>query len=487
MLWAWGSILIRSGLILGAAELLRRCSSKLAPRDRHRIILAAFLLLLLWPLLSALLPEIPVPLHISGASDGTVTVEQTITGLKGHLQHSSTGDWILTIWLAGVVVALVPIVLSHFNVHRLSRRAYSLQSETWEQALAEECSRLGLRRQPILLLYPGRIVPFTFSLRHPRILLPEDWRRWTPIRQRAVLVHELAHIKRRDLLWQFLANLTSAFWWMQPLCWWNRWNLRRESERASDALVVQSGILPSDYARELLEIAQSFAGSKEWSTGAIAMVRRGELEGRLYAILGQPTTGVRRLPLAPLAALTLLTVAASALTIFPEPSLYPGGYNMKHTLMAGLLVSAGLSATALGGPISDPNAAANAHNPVPFHNGVPGQNVATKDNHATETQQAPPKTIRVGGNVAQNNLMYKVQPVYPASAKAAHIQGTVDLKVTISNEGVPEDLQVVSSPSDDLTQSAMDAVRQWRYRPTLLNGNPVAVVTDVMVNYTLSK
>jgi periplasmic protein TonB len=97
------------------------------------------------------------------------------------------------------------------------------------------------------------------------------------------------------------------------------------------------------------------------------------------------------------------------------------------------------------------------------------------------------RRLRVGGTLAESNLIKKVQPVYPASAKAAGIQGTVDLEVAISKGGVPEDIRVVSSPSDDLMQSALEAVRQWRYRPTLLNGAPVEIVTDVIVNYTLSR
>lgn len=204
------------------------------------------------------------------------------------------------------------------------------------------------------------------------------------------------------------------------------------------------------------------------------MARRGELEGRLYAILGPPQVALRRLPLAAIAALMALTLAASAVTIFPEQSSLPGGYNMKRTLISGLLVSAGLSAATIGGSAFDAKAAS------------PGREVDTKNTRTADTQPSDQKVVRVGGNIAAANLVKKVQPVYPASAKSAKIQGTVELEVRISKEGVPEDLRVVSSPSDDLAQSALDAVRQWRYRPTLLNGNPVAIITDVMVNYTLS-
>jgi len=97
-----------------------------------------------------------------------------------------------------------------------------------------------------------------------------------------------------------------------------------------------------------------------------------------------------------------------------------------------------------------------------------------------------PKHLRVGGKVAESNLTVKVPPVYPASAKQAHIQGTVKLDLTITQEGVPQDLRVVSSPSDDLSESALEAVQQWRYRPVLLNGQPVEIETIVVVNYTLA-
>ena len=94
--------------------------------------------------------------------------------------------------------------------------------------------------------------------------------------------------------------------------------------------------------------------------------------------------------------------------------------------------------------------------------------------------------MEVGPNVAEKNLIRKVQPVYPAGPKANHIQGEVDLEMVISKEGVPLDIRVVSSPDDELTQSALEAVRQWRYRPTLWNGNPIETVTKVTVNYTLT-
>jgi protein TonB len=95
-----------------------------------------------------------------------------------------------------------------------------------------------------------------------------------------------------------------------------------------------------------------------------------------------------------------------------------------------------------------------------------------------------PERIVVGGNVQAAKMVRMVQPVYPAIAKAARIQGTVVLHAIISKDGVVEQLTYVSGPAL-LVQSAMDAVKQWQYQPTLLNGQPVEVDTVITVIFTL--
>jgi protein TonB len=95
-----------------------------------------------------------------------------------------------------------------------------------------------------------------------------------------------------------------------------------------------------------------------------------------------------------------------------------------------------------------------------------------------------PSRIRVGGNVAQANLIHMVNPQYPAIAKTAHISGTILLHAIIGKDGTVQNLQYISGPPL-LMQSAMDAVKQWRYKPTLLNGDPVDVDTTISVVFTL--
>jgi protein TonB len=97
---------------------------------------------------------------------------------------------------------------------------------------------------------------------------------------------------------------------------------------------------------------------------------------------------------------------------------------------------------------------------------------------------APPKKLSISSGVMAGNLLDKVIPQYPAIAKAARIQGTVVLQATISKAGSITNLRVISGPPM-LQQAAMDAVRSWRYRPYLLNGDPVEVETTVNVVFNL--
>ena len=99
---------------------------------------------------------------------------------------------------------------------------------------------------------------------------------------------------------------------------------------------------------------------------------------------------------------------------------------------------------------------------------------------------AEDQVIRIGGNVQQANLMSKVTPVYPPQAKQDRVQGTVQLQVVIDKEGHVAEVSVLAGP-DVLVASAVEAVKQWVYRPTLLNGEPVKVQTTVDVNYTLAQ
>jgi protein TonB len=101
-----------------------------------------------------------------------------------------------------------------------------------------------------------------------------------------------------------------------------------------------------------------------------------------------------------------------------------------------------------------------------------------------DTSAGPPKQIRVGGNAQAANLIQKVQPIYPAEAKLNHIQGIVRFTATIGKDGTVKNLDLVMG-DPILAAAAREAVQKWIYKPTLLNGDPVVVVTQIDVNFTL--
>ena len=106
--------------------------------------------------------------------------------------------------------------------------------------------------------------------------------------------------------------------------------------------------------------------------------------------------------------------------------------------------------------------------------------------NAPKVQAAVPKKVNISGGVAAGMLLQKTIPVYPPIAKAARVSGTVVLQAVISKSGTIENLKVISGPAM-LQGAAQDAVRSWRYRPYLLNDEPVEVRTTINIIFTLAR
>lgn len=115
-----------------------------------------------------------------------------------------------------------------------------------------------------------------------------------------------------------------------------------------------------------------------------------------------------------------------------------------------------------------------------------GMHVVAGSAAENNTPSKAPKQISVSADVMAADLVNKVIPVYPEEAKKARIQGTVVLSAVVGKDGNVQSLRVLSGPNQ-LQQSALDAVRQWTYKPYLLNGDPIEVKTTVNVVYSLGK
>jgi beta-lactamase regulating signal transducer with metallopeptidase domain len=225
------------------------------------------------------------------------------------------GTTLLFVWSVVALALVARLGHGAYAVRRIVRRARPLEHPDWQAPLYEIADRLGLDAAPRLLRSEDVSMPFAAGLATPTIVLPAESDEWTADRRSAVLIHELGHIRRRDLLGHTLARIACVLYWFHPLVWTAARRLRAESERACDDLTLIFGTRPSDYAEHLLDIVTNVRGRATPSM-ALAMAHRKEFEGRMLAILDPELR--RRAPsrvqaaalVGTLSALTLLVGAA---------------------------------------------------------------------------------------------------------------------------------------------------------------------------------
>jgi beta-lactamase regulating signal transducer with metallopeptidase domain len=228
------------------------------------------------------------------------------------------GQWVLIIWLAGIIISLGRFLVGIVAVWSLSRRADEITDPAWNDLSRDISRQLGLPRRVSLLKSPGIAMPQTWGTLRPAILLPVDADDWPRERRHVVLMHELAHVKRKDCLTQAMAQVACALYWFNPLVWIAARRLRMERELACDDHVLGTGTRASDYADLLLETARSLRSGSCSSLTAVAMARQSQLEGRLLAILDPSLNrkGLNRIG-------SSLVVLSLALIILPLASLRP--------------------------------------------------------------------------------------------------------------------------------------------------------------------
>lgn len=191
---------------------------------------------------------------------------------------------LVTVWALGVLAVLLSWAADRVRLAGIERCAGRFGEGTVRQTAARAARRLGLRREPRLLLGGPGDVPMTWGVLNGRVLLPEGADRWEPRRLEDVLVHELAHVRRHDCAAQSLARLACAVHWFNPLVWLAAARMRRERELAADDLVVGSGADPSAYAHDLVALARSLGRRVPPPRAALPIVFPGRLRERLLAV-----------------------------------------------------------------------------------------------------------------------------------------------------------------------------------------------------------
>jgi beta-lactamase regulating signal transducer with metallopeptidase domain len=188
-------------------------------------------------------------------------------------------------WIVGVLGTVLPLAVGMLAAGRLARRARPLDEEDWKSLTADSHRSLLLKYRVQLLQSATSTMPMTWGLWRSVVLLPDDAESWPTEKRRAVLLHELAHVKRRDCLTHAVARLAFALHWFNPVAWLALRRLRIERERACDDLVLTAGSRPSDYAGHLVHIARTMRRPTLASAAAITMAKGSHLEGRVLAIL----------------------------------------------------------------------------------------------------------------------------------------------------------------------------------------------------------
>jgi beta-lactamase regulating signal transducer with metallopeptidase domain/protocatechuate 3,4-dioxygenase beta subunit len=185
-------------------------------------------------------------------------------------------------WALGALLAGGPAFVGIVRNAIRRRRSPEIADAEWAGLLGGLAGALGIRRRVELRASPAAAVPVTWGVFRPVILVPASGLGWPEPMRRVVLLHELAHVARRDVGFLMIGRLAASAFWFHPLAWYALRRLRIECEHAADDLVVRAGVPRTDYAGKLVELARSLRGTPP--AMAVPMARKTTLEHRVMAI-----------------------------------------------------------------------------------------------------------------------------------------------------------------------------------------------------------
>ncbi len=483
------------------------------------------------PATTPLLLENPVtsapasPQHPSGR--GTLA-HSTGAGGSTSGQAASASSLVAVLWLAGLFVSAGTLIAGLVRVRRIAARATSVQDTRWLQVLDTVAERYGLTREIVIARTDSADLLATWGILRPQVLVPRHAPDWTLDRVRVVLSHELAHIRRHDWLVQMVAEALRAILWFNPLMWMMCARLRRESEQACDDEVLNVGVGGREYAAHLIELARQCRRPGFPWVSAMPMAHPSTLERRIAAMLNPRLD--RRVPSWPVLAtlgvlLLMVTLPVAALRARqggPTP-LSGTIYDVTGAVLPGVevaLVDANdarwVATSKAAGRFELPPVGPGKYvlevtlpgfrtlrqefelrdkrdwdRAVTLQVGDLRETVVVRETRpAGATAQArtsgEPERVRVGGNIRAPRKVRDVRPVYPASMRDAGLTGVVPVEALIGSDGAVSSVRVLSAQvHPDFAIAAVDAVRQWRFTPTLLNGAPVEVVMTVSITFEM--
>ncbi|HEV2578593.1 MAG TPA: M56 family metallopeptidase [Acidobacteriaceae bacterium] len=429
------------------AVLAARITASAGPRTQHRIWVTALIL-------EALLPACAFGPSLRGmllsfmhSAHSRVTTQTTLLGVTAPAPGSPhlvalAESVALVAYIAASLYFAVRLAVRLHRTRALRHTAQPIVLTGEPLALWNRCARIFGIDDAHLAASAHVVGPSTIGIRRRTILVPPTLLTSISCEDlAAALAHEFAHMRRRDfarnLLYEFIA-LPIAW---HPLLWLTRLRIAESREMVCDEIAARATHGATRYAHSLLRLAESFSRPTPAATlHAIGILDANVLERRVMKL------------------------------------------TRIHSITAVSRRAAIIAAVALG--IATCASAMSLRLEVPTSAILSAHTVSPAPAFIASGSQQPDGPIRVAGGIAAGQIISKVDPIYPPIARAAGIAGAVVLHAIIGADGTIQQLAVISGPPM-LVGSAMDAVRQWVYKPYLLNGEPVKVDTTITVNYSL--
>lgn len=435
---AFGQLLVLIAATELGLRLLRPTSARLRLACWRLAIIAGLLL----PLLSVR------EVH-RVAVDGATFTLQLDTTTRGTLAAAFARVWMsqLSSWLiaataqlpwlllAGIVARAAWLSLGFARLSRLRAESHAIGVSTAATLDLDTLMHTLAAPHTEVRWHDAVTQPITFGLFRPLILLPRRLVDLPPTAQRAIICHELLHVARRDWAWTLAEEALQTLLWWHPAIWWALAQIQLQREEIIDAQVVAITAARQPYMHALMAFADATPPVRPVAAPVVPFIRRRHLAARLQQL-------VQEVPMSRLR----LTSAAFALTA---------------------LIAATSWATVSALPLQTETPAAAQDKPASADKPAPGD----KPLDARKLGMKP-------------KILKQVKADYPQDAKDAKVQGNVDVEIRIAKDGTVAETKVVKSiPA--LDKAAVDAVKQWKFEPTLLNGKPVEVMATMTIRFAL--
>lgn len=413
---------LQTGILILVGGLLAWISRLRAPGGLHlywRLLLAGCLILAFQPGVPESLPD-PVP---GPAFVETVFTASPVENIQAR-PVANLYPWLGGLLVSGILLRLIWLGIGLYRLRRLKVSTVRLPLSRHVQMLKE---KLGVSaRFRVSSEVSG---PITFGCLQPVVIFPESFTELDKGMQSAVACHELLHVKRRDWAWNTLEELVRTLFWFHPGFHWLIGRIRLTREQLVDEQVVTLLGSRQIYLQSLVEIAKRH---NRTALPAPLFLKESQLSRRVQLLLQLREVRMSK---------TRMTISMAVGLVL-------------------LFVTGWWSLSAL--PITAP-----------------------QSTRIPESEPEVQEPIRVGSNVMKSKLIHRVDPEYLPYQTIARPTALVILSVVIGKQGEVQQVEVVQEDKDNpaLDSATMDAVRQWRYEPFLLNGEPIRVRTTVFVRF----